>query len=257
MASFAKETELCDTFMKAVPKEWTVYAETGGFDILLVRNEDGFQIGIEAKLKLNAKVITQIAERIGTHYTCDEGPDCRAILVPHGVNAELGGVCELLGLEVVRVYHSSEQEKWFDKFSPHLPTISDGAYWCQRNWFEFCPEKRVKLPDYVPDTIAGDKSPVILTAWKIAAMKLAIVLEKTGFLTRQDFKALEVSMSRWIQYGLTSWLIPGKIKGQWVRGTNFPDFVKQHPVNYHQIAADYEEWNPRKVEDGLFAQPKG
>jgi hypothetical protein len=27
------------------------------FDILLVRREDGFQIGVEAKLKLNGKVI--------------------------------------------------------------------------------------------------------------------------------------------------------------------------------------------------------
>jgi hypothetical protein len=34
------------------------------FDILLVRREDGFQIGVEAKLKLNGKVIVLASEQI-------------------------------------------------------------------------------------------------------------------------------------------------------------------------------------------------
>ena len=42
-----------------MPEEWTSYAETAGWDILLVRKTDGFQIGIQAKLKITPFVMAQ------------------------------------------------------------------------------------------------------------------------------------------------------------------------------------------------------
>ena len=56
-AGFAKESDLCAAFLASLPEGWTAYPETAGFDILLGREVDGFQIGIQAKLRLNAKVI--------------------------------------------------------------------------------------------------------------------------------------------------------------------------------------------------------
>jgi hypothetical protein len=47
-----------------------------------VRNADGFQVGIQAKLKFNIDVINQALERYGTWNVAGEGPDCRAVLVP-------------------------------------------------------------------------------------------------------------------------------------------------------------------------------
>ena len=93
--TFEKETDLCAEFMKRVPSEWVVYPETGGFDIVLVRKEDGFQIGVEAKLKLNGKVISQAAEYAGSWYSCQSGPDCRAVLVPDSASSDLAVVCKL------------------------------------------------------------------------------------------------------------------------------------------------------------------
>lgn len=263
---FEKETDLCAAFMKLVPAEWQAYAETGGFDILLVRKADGFQIGIEAKLKLNAKVICQAAERQGHYYVDQAGPDCRAVLVPADAGGDLGGVCHLLGIEVIRLY---KDERWsYVKaalsggiertsnevfyFRPDLPRADRQGFGWGGDWKEFFPMKRLELPDYVPDTIAGDKCPITLTDWKIRAMKLAILLEKTGTLTRQDFKKLGVSISRWTQGGFTySWLLPGTERGIYIKGNNWPDFRAQHPVNYQQIEADFEKWNPRKgVGDG-------
>lgn len=256
--AFKKEKDLCAEFIKLVPNDWTIYPETGGFDILLVRKVDGFQIGIEAKLKLNAKVIGQAAEFIGSYYNCSHGPDCRAVLVPDA-GGDLSHVCRLLGLEVISlrvesiyVYRGMEtEEKGFYRFSPTLPRLEQ-SYQSDCEWFEFAPVERLRLPGYVPDTGAGDKSPITLTHWKINAMKLAILLDKRGYLTRKDFKDIGVSISRWIGCGLLAWLVPGKVKGCWVKSASFPDFSAQHPVNYKQIEADFDEWNPRKENELLI-----
>lgn len=260
---FVKETDLCAEFIKLVPKEWTVYPETGGFDILLVRNTDGFQIGIEAKLRLNAKVVCQAAEGYGYRYVDSAGPDCRAVLVSGYGSSDLSGVCQLIGIEVIRLtveersYHRRKEDgdlEFFTtqvmKFYPELPGADRHGYGYGSSWQECFPLKRIQLPDYVPDTIAGDSCPITLTSWKIDAIKLAVLLGKTGFLTRKDFKALRVSISRWTQGGIEySWLRPGTERGTYIRGSNFPDFSAQHPLNYKQIEADFDEWSPRKEEE--------
>lgn len=74
---FATEAELCARFIAAIGADWTAYAETEGWDILLVRKADGFQIGIEAKLKFNLDVVTQALET-NTYAVVSPGPDCRA-----------------------------------------------------------------------------------------------------------------------------------------------------------------------------------
>ena len=55
--AFRSEADLCAAFLAALEREhakkWMAYAETAGWDILLVRLKDGFQIGIQAKLALN------------------------------------------------------------------------------------------------------------------------------------------------------------------------------------------------------------
>ena len=86
--TFAREADLCSTFLALVPDSWLVYAETGGFDILLVRKEDGFQIGVQAKLRLNAKVVCQALETGRASAITNPNPDCRAVLVPKGAWAE-------------------------------------------------------------------------------------------------------------------------------------------------------------------------
>lgn len=243
---FNKETDLCRVFVEAVPKGWTVYNETGGYDILLVRDEDGFQIGIEAKLKLNAKVICQVAERIGYWYADSAGPDCRAVLIPEYALNEMAGICRRLGLEVITVKHPNE--RYGDRFRPALPQCHPRhPEWLHHGeeWFEFNHTKRIDLPDYVPDVISGDACPVMLTHWKIAAMKICILLERTGRVTRGDFKALQLSISRWTQGGLLAWLRPSVNRGEYIKGDKFPDFKAQHPKNYGEIEADFDNWNPR------------
>lgn len=91
------------------------------------------------------------------------------------------------------------------------------------------------------------KAPVRLTDWKIKAIKLALLLERRGFLTRADFRYFSVAPTRWMQGAVDDvWLLPGKRRGEWVAGPNFPDFENQHPTVYEEIKADFDAWDPER-----------
>lgn len=240
-AEFATEAALCARFVSLLPDGWTAYPEQG-FDILLVRNEDGFQIGIEAKLTLNAKVIEQIAE--GFWDVCRAGPDCRAILVPWGATGSFARVCELLAITVIQV---DNVDRWGASngavLTPALPSLDSTRYWEDSQWHEWAPDERIKLPDYVPDVAPGSSSPVKLTQWKISAIKICVILEKRGYVSRKDFKFLHFDHRRWINPEI-GWLSRSCNAGVYVRGPSLPDLRAQHPRNYAEIAADFQRWAP-------------
>jgi len=242
-AEFESEAAMCAAFLKLLPAEWVAYPETGGFDILLVRREDGFQIGIEAKLTLNAKVIAQVTEDYWD--ACRAGPDCRAVLVPEGSGGSFVSVCALLGITVLAVHPGRQGEgcgRRSSVFRPDLPKIGR-AYWGGDGWHEWAPVRRVPLPDYVPDVGAGNSAPVKLTEWKIKAIRLQVLLERRGTVTRQDFKALGLDHRRWITPGI-DWLAPGPTRGTYEAGPFLPDLRTQHPRNFQEIAADFDRWAP-------------
>ncbi len=232
--SFATEVDLCARFIAAVPETWTAYAETAGWDVLLVRKEDGFQIGIEAKLRLNLEVINQAIEQRCSFYSEVEGPDCRAVLVPHDSQGGFGAIAKYIGVTVIRCYPESRH---YSAFTPPLP----GSKFADDDWHEWLPMRRHKLPEYVPDVPAGASAPVQLTPWKIAALKIAVIMEKRGYVTRSDFKHLKIDHRRWTA-AESGWLRPDN--GVYVRGNHWPDFKGQHPNVYAQIIADAPKWMP-------------
>ena len=242
---FASESAMCSEFIAALPKDWIAYPEWGGFDILL-SGPGGVQVGIEAKLALNAKVVDQIMGADGTYAATLPGPDFRAVLVPEYATAGLARLCGRLGVTVVKIalmerrgamYGTPRRGYQVNPYTPQLPDPQNG--WADR-WYDQVPWARVPLPEVVPDNAAGCSAPTRLTDWKIKAMKIAIVLETRGFVTRHDFKSLGISMSMWTQ---RSWIIGGEIRGQWV-ASNIPDFRRQHPINFEEIAALREKWMP-------------
>lgn len=244
-ANFAKESDLCAAFISALPDEWTAYPECKGWDILLSRN-DGVQVGIEAKLTLNAKVISQTVE---DYWDVDrEGPDYRAVLIPYGTAGSMGGICRLLALTVIEMKDAEIQEiqSYYSKgaFRPTLPR-NDVRYWgANEEWYDWAPLHRIELPDYVPDVEAGHAAPVRLTDWKIKAIKIAIIVEKRGWVSRADFKHIQIDHRRWLE-PYVGWLRQGEHRGTYIAGPRIGDFKAQHPVNYEQIAADYEKWRPK------------
>lgn len=238
---FASEADMCAAFIAALPTGWTAYAETAGWDILLSRDADGFQIGVQAKLKFNASVMAQVLE---TRYGANSaGPDCRAVLVPAN---EMGyeTICDYIGITVVRlhrksIYRADDPAAW--TIRPDMPTLKHGGYYDQ--WHEFLLMKRYKLPEYVPDVTAGARGPVQLTRWKINAIKVCILLARNGYLLRSDFKHIGMDHRRWIAKDF-DWLTIDHERKVYVAGPALPDLRKQHPRNWLEIEADFEKWAP-------------
>ena len=240
---FASEAELCARFISKIGDEWVAYPETQGWDILLVRKADGFQIGIQAKLAFNVHVLNQTIE--SSYANADAaGPDCRAILVPENKGG-LGTLAAYVGITVIAV-RSPPSHGYMDHyaFEPRLPNKKD--LWSgDKYWHEWCPTKRHKLPEYVPDVAAGASAPTQLTDWKIKAIKIAVLLEKRGHVTRSDFKAIGIDHRRWL--APNNWL--GIENGLYI-AARLPDFKKQHPKNYAEIEADFSKWAPAAFQFG-------
>ena len=258
------EAAMCRAFIDvAVDKKvWDVYPETAGWDILLVHKKTGIQIGIEAKQSLNAKVLEQAISGID-HFARYGGPDYRAVLVPEGGMAGLDKICKAIGVTVIRfrgkpvdnqnkcvIEATKKRGKYYaEAFTPRLVNPEKNLFSeIGTTWFDWCPDQRCALPDYIPDVKAGVKSPVKLTDWKIKAIKIDIMLSRQGYITSSDFKEIGISMSRWIQ---SKWIKKKKgHRGMWVAGQNKPDFRSQHPLNYKQIGLD-KSWQTR-MQAGLF-----
>lgn len=237
---FATEVDLCAAFLSALPEEWVNYNEHGGWDILLVRKTDGFQVGIQAKLKLNTMVVSQVLEEYGVWSVDRPGPDCRAVLVPAD-QAGYERIAAYIGFNIVKVSPARDCGSRWDKKPSFRPGLPGGP--SDRDWHEWMPVKRHQLPEYVPDVAAGASAPVQLTDWKIRALKLLVLADRRGFITREDFKHLHLDHRRWI--AADGWLRPTEQRGRYIVHHPAPAaFKEQHPRVYAEIAADFDKWAP-------------
>lgn len=236
------EAELCRIFIEeanALPG-WVCHPETGGFDILMA-HESGRQIGIEAKLQLNAKVAEQIVPSEGMLGYEVGSPDHRMVIVRHITDAN-AGIAKLLGYLGIAViglrdrgdYYSGGSRLYFDL---------DGRFRCEAlatgvdsnfRWgeekvlFDWNPATRVMLPDVPSGVVAGAPSPVQMTPWKMAAVRVLARLRAQGCITAKEIKEEGCSPSIWIQ----SYLERGPVRGQWVEGPNTRRVDLQHPELY-------------------------
>lgn len=229
------EAELVAEFLRRLDrsqqrrKVWTAYPETADWDLLLVA-ADGTQVGIEAKLTLNAKVIDQALVGVHSKWGRFDGPDFRIVLVPAvGRQHHLARICGVIGIGIIALREEEGGISW----GLNLPDGYDSGF----NW---APAVRCPVPDYVPDVVAGIAAPVKLTEWKVKAIKLSIVLDRRGWVDRSVMRALGISPSRWCDP------YQGFLKklgnGQFARCEATPDFRSQHPENYAQIEADVANW---------------
>lgn len=236
VAAFCRHLE---TDMWGKPRKeqrWKVYHETGGFDLLLVEKDTGIQLGLEAKLIFNVKVLVQALP--GSDWR-EAGPDYRGVLVPEAT--EQSGVGELairLGIGVISL--TTER----GVYRPiTLPNEQEHPLSISQAWHPWLPTRRCALPDYVPDVVGGKPAPLKLTEWKIQAIKLLILLERRGAVSRATMKLLGLSQTRWT--APDGYLAPGA--SGYVRSGRTPDFKTQHPQAWAQIEADFEKWAPPEL----------
>lgn len=251
MGQFKTEADLCAAYIATVPEDWIVYPETGGFDMVLVHKATSVQIAIEAKLRLNAKVVCQVMDSV-VDTGARGAPDFRAVLVD-SCSQEFIRICSRLGITVLtlappkrlsRSHTPAPMTEWVP--SPRLPVarrLSDPqpGWFHEANWHDQAPISRIDLPDYVPEVAAGVKSPKILSHWMIKAFRVCAWVERHGAIKRTHFKALGISPTMWMTGHL---LKQGDLRGEWVAGKRFPleSYKARHPGIYEQVVADYDDW---------------
>lgn len=214
---FATEEAMCVRFTeRARATGWEVYPECCGWDLLLVWTGDapeitngpaashdplkhsgkfselhqkltknfvgtlepGMQVGIQAKLMPNVKVLAQCID----HYArvSAPGPDFRAVLVPYTTD-EFNHLTQALGL---RVYVEDVNA---------YPITAPRVRWEHAS--------RLTLPPVVPTWNGGGRSPRNLSAWRVSALRLCYQLRIRGKLTKTAFLAENVDVRAWVQNG--------------------------------------------------------
>lgn len=247
-STFPTETSLCELFIREFNEQdgWTCYPETEGFDIV-VAHESGRQIGVEAKLRLNAKVADQILPSDAWSRYGMRGPDHRLVIVASITEAN-AGIAKMLGQLGVEVWqpHFSErvgegyvieahaefnirEKLWRDAAVAEPPMrIGRDASHFYSGMFDWNPVERLELPEVAPDLPAGVPCPIQLTSWKQAALRVLARLRVQGSITAKEIASEGCSPSMWTQ----QWLDGGPKRGLWIESDRLPKFDEQHPGIY-------------------------
>lgn len=222
---FKTEADLCAAFIAWATKQRArCFAEWAGWDIL-VAFEDGYQLGVQAKLRLNAEVIEQASPNVYGYHDDFQAPDFRAVLVPQRLNRTWHAIAERLGLVVF-------EAGVYSGFNPQLT---------RRGWLDWNPAKRHDLPPVATDSVAGSPCPVTLTDWKLCALDVLAEMEVRGTITTKRMRELGVHPGRWTT---GCWLMPAETRGLWVRGERCPKFDEQHPTAYAAALAKARRGEP-------------
>lgn len=249
---FESEAALCAAFIADIHEQrgWIVYPETAGFDILLVREDTGHQLGLEAKLTLNAKVADQIIPGPGSaaYYGCPWGPDWRGIIVP-AITEASAGIAKMLGILGVMTFtpeRDYSRQRWGGDWKERWKfSIEEPGYY-DLHWHDWNPGLRCPLPELVPSVAAGVPAPIQLTPWKIGALKVMADLELDGFVTSKSVRERGVDPRRFC--AADGWLTPlGDAK--WGAG-RIPRFDLQHPTEYAQILAAARAERTKELANG-------
>lgn len=234
------ESDLCSLFIREfnAVDGWTCYPEAAGFDVLVV-HDDGRQIGVEAKLSLNAKVAEQILPRQGDEYYGRPGPDHRLVIVSKITEASAGiaRMLHRLGVKVLCPRESWERSGYVHTFDLRFRLLDDEACktpYGRERMFDWSPEERCKIPAIVADHPAGVPAPLRLTPWKEAALKVMALMRSQQYITAKQIATFGISPTSWTQIvgGKPAWLNKGSYRGQWVETEHLPAFDKQYPALY-------------------------
>lgn len=248
-AAFPAEADLCDCFIASLRAHggWTIYPETAGFDILCVYDKTGHQLGIEAKLSLNAKVIDQILphQYMGYAESGVPGPDFRGIVVPclTDANAGIAELLKVIGVKVFTPEWKEVQREWRFRFSRYgdvegreperyeYDSDTRPLLAWDMAWHDWNPPQRCTLPEIVPHVRAGVPAPTQLTPWKIGALRVLADLELDGFVTAKSVRDHGIDARRFCATDGWLQMLGG---GKWARG-KIPAFDAQHPAAYAQV----------------------
>lgn len=182
---YDSEEQMCELLrLIATDEGFTVYPETGDWDMILVRPADGFQVGVQAKQQPNVDVLAQTL--VGDRA---KGPDVHAVLVPSCSRAfsDVAGALKVLVIEA-SVLDPERQWRWARpvKLSDMLEKAPRRVHLPGRCW----------LPPFVPKLPAGVPGPRQVTPWKIFAAELCAKIRKGEEVSNGSARALRLDVMR-------------------------------------------------------------
>lgn len=234
-----RESDLCNLFIRDfndVPG-WTCYPEAANFDVLAV-HDDGRQLGVEAKLSLNAKVADQILPLRNGDFFDRPGPDYRLVIVSKITPASAGiaKMLGMLGVEVLIPQLTRTRNGDEYKFSFHniLEATEEETRFGRQFLYDWNPSVRCYVPPVVQALPAGVPSPVRLTPWKEKAIQLVALMRHQGFITAKQIASHGHAVSWWTQPNdsKSAWLVKSSVRGHWIETPSMPAFDRQHPELY-------------------------
>lgn len=221
------EVQLCEQFISVlINSSFVVYPEVGDWDIVAVAL-DGSQLGVQAKMKPNIKVLYQAIRR---PYN---GPRYRSVLVPKA-SREFRHVARSLGLYVF----TSRMNLTMPGYT-NLITLGGLKVWEGRPLW---------LPPVPSTEKAGTSSPRQLTRWRVQAIKLCLRLKEQGYITSKDFKEFGISKHTWV---VNKWIRPYGKKGRLKCYVQANEGKFLPIVGFETIADQIKDIENQKVEKGV------
>ncbi len=240
------EAELCDALAAVAPSDgWDVFPEVAGFDLVLVWNgsrpapsanrydgtqiaaiDVGFQLGIDAKLRANIDVLDQCAGRV---EDSDRRPDAAAVLVPVA-SREFCRVAHRIGLRVLELRHCrSTPEEYSVRPRTRIEPCPVGPLWLYRGIASPAPG-RLAMPPVPLQGSGGRASPRVLSPWRVGALRVVLMLDRAGKITRAEAKPFGIDLSDWATRG---WLATD--------GGRPATYTKGHRWDSHGPHVGYEQ----------------
>jgi hypothetical protein len=190
MSDYKKEVDLCNDFIFwSKMYGYKVYPECGGWDMLLVKN--GVQIGVQAKLKANMKVLAQALDGV-CERKLKVSPHYRVVLVaskPSSDFIKLAKACRIIIISffgnISKHYCLRYNDIKAINYNYEFKSFIGSA-----RYYRYAAKKRVKLPLFVADIKAGVPSPRNVSDWKILCIKAERLCIKQGYITSRDVKTL-------------------------------------------------------------------
>lgn len=252
------EHDLINKFLENQNKDlWDCYPENQKWDFLMQSKDGKIQIGFQAKLRCNLKVISQCADLLKNESVSQVvGPHYIAVLVPSWETAsksfqDFQIVCEHLKIMVFtekgclsKTSNGKTYVEFCQTFNVHkdpLQILDGSPHYYRHNFVG-----KVWTPPFVPTGAAGVKSPTSVTKFKIGVVKLCEMMRKGLTPTRKEIKDLNAgSIQYWEKY-LTpiQGLYPARYKPKDMN--NLPDTGE-----YKDIAEQLKESKELKKEGHL------
>jgi hypothetical protein len=223
------ESELCEKFI-SVAKEhgWTIFPEQNDWDFIMVRK--GIQVGVQAKLKANKKVLTQCLPKLPYNK---KGPQYRAVLVGGHKGRSLkarnenGDLFYSLARHLKIIIFDASARNWLMiGYGNNLQKFRGYRYGYKLNLrhYHWHPKKLEWLPDFVPVLPSGVPSPETVSKYKIVMLELRELELERGWICLKDCKQIVKKFDvRWGPSGLlnrhwrcTGKKIPGSKQRKWV-----------------------------------------